>query len=202
MPTLTDKMIRKQNFDEENLRKARMKMANNVLNAALAQYGLVKGQPVKRHKRTDPRTGRKFVAGRGGTGAPKKVLAEGQTVDPGRIGEEAGKSLGMVDMQSLNPAAFVPEDSPFNPDMMETMIRNLENATTEKLQQMANDLFMQPRSLERGFLAELMVKEILRRGIVDKSEIEKQVDGLKQKQAQQKEKEKATNANESRGKPD
>jgi hypothetical protein len=129
------------------------------------QYGLVKGQSVKRHKRTDPRTGQKFVAGRGGVGSPVSVLAEGKTVSPGKVAGEAGNILGVGDLESINPEKFMPEGTIYHPETLQTIIRNLENATVDQLTTMFNELFTQPSSRERGILAELMLKEIFQRGI-------------------------------------
>lgn len=139
-------------------------------NQEIKQYGLVKGQSVKRHERTDPRTGRKFVAGQGGTGAPDKVLAEGKTVSPGKVAKEAGDTLGVSSLESINPEKFMPEGTVYDPDTLQTIIRNLENATSEQLRNMANDLFLQESSRERGILAELMLKEIMQRGMIKEPE--------------------------------
>jgi len=165
------------------------------IDAVLAQYGLVKGQHVARHIRKDPRTGGAFVAGQsGGSGSPEAVMAEkrtvapnppmtastGKTRSPGLV-KEMGDLIGTGEDNMLNPAAFTPENSVDNPDTLETIIRNLENATVEEIEEMANELFLLQRSQTRGRLAELMLKEILRRGLVKESEMEAEANEMKGK---------------------
>jgi hypothetical protein len=63
------------------------------------------------------------------------------------------------------------------------VLRNLELATSEELETMANDLFKMPKHRERGYLAELMLKEIMRRGFPE-SEGEKMLNDMKDKDAE------------------
>jgi hypothetical protein len=157
-------------------RRAKMKRVNEMLNRALGTYGLQKGQHVKKHTRTDPRTGKKITAGRqGGTGSAKEVIGQGKTVAPQLQGDSVGTTL-KADIEGI-----IPETSVFNPDTLEIVIRNLENSTVEDLTTMADDLFKQPQTMSRGILAELMLKEILRRGLVEKSELENKMDKEKEK---------------------
>ena len=201
------KYEKEQLKEQYKQRLERIRTANEVLNKhvrkEIEQYGLVKGQKVAKHERRTS-AGKPFVAGQGGTGSPDTVLAEGKTVSPGKIAKDAGsKTLGIQGDEVVSPAAIIDKDSIHNPDTMQTIIRNLENATQEKLQQMANDLFKQPRTRDRGVLAELMLKEILRRGLEDKSESEKKMEDISKQQrdvqvkqkenaVKEKEKEKAT----------
>lgn len=164
--------------------------------AIIEQYGLLKGQHVGRHTRKDPRTGSTFVAGqRGGSGSPESVLAEHKTVAPnspvsaatgGKVRSpglvaEMGDLVGTGEENTMNPAAFTPEMSIDNPDTLETVIRNLENATVEEITGMANDVFSLQRSQTRGRLAELVLKEIIRRGLVKESEMEAEANEMKDK---------------------
>jgi hypothetical protein len=195
----------------KQLRQDQLRRANQVLGRLIEQYsnktvdvensGLVKGQHVAKHVRRDPRTGSNFVAGVGGSGSPEKVLAEGKTVAPGGAG--GAKPVGVGQMPGIE-TGMPKENTVYNPETMEKIIRNLENATVENLQQMANDLFTQPRSRQRGVLAEMMLREILQRGLVEKSSAEKETDEIngkkkeieqeqKDKEAKDKEKEKSAN---------
>jgi hypothetical protein len=161
-----------------------------------AVFGLVKGQHVSRHARIDPRTGQHFVAGGKASGSPETVLAEHKT--SASIGGSGGggkpstgkhnmlKTPTAVDGPGTDAGAGISGDimekqgTIYDPDMLETVIRNLENAKVADLQSMTNDLFMQPRCMQRGIIAELMLKEIMRRGIVEKSETENAMDSVKQ----------------------
>lgn len=142
----------------------------------IESFGLVKGQHVATHVRKDPRTGRKFVAGKGGVGSPEKVLVDGKTVAPNI--KKVGDKVGVGGSPMVDPSSFMPEESVYNPDTMQTIIKNLELATSEELTTMANDLFKMPKHRDRGFLAELMLKEVLRRGI-PKSDSEKEIKEIK-----------------------
>jgi hypothetical protein len=182
----------KKKLEFTKLVEARMKQTD----AIIEQYGLLKGQHVGRHTRKDPRTGSTFVAGqRGGSGSPESVLAEhktvapnspvsaatgGKTRSPGLVAE-MGDIVGTGEENMMNPAAFTPEMSIDNPDTLETVIRNLENATVEEITGMANDVFSLQRSQTRGRLAELVLKEIIRRGLVKESELEAQTNDMEKK---------------------
>ena len=148
---------------KESIRLENIRRANEILEELRIneQYGLVKGQRVKRHTRTDPRTGKKFVAGGGGTGSPESVLVEGKTVSASGIDvvSPGGKVQGIFS-----------KDSIFDPDVLQTVIKNLENSRPQELEEMGNDLFDLPLSIEKGYLSELLLKEIIRRGIVGVNE--------------------------------
>jgi hypothetical protein len=116
---------------------------------ALATYGLQKGQHVASHERMDPRTGQKFKAGRGGSGSPRAVLGEGRTVAPTSALDKMGDRVGDGDSSDLmNIADIVPKGDIDNPDMLETIIRNLELATVAEIETMANDAFTLPVPVE------------------------------------------------------
>jgi hypothetical protein len=174
---------------EIKLTKEQLKMVSSRLNKLVSEnFGLVKGQHVAKHTRRDPRTGGTFVAGAGGSGSPERVLAERKTVSPVKretLGPESQDS-NMNDIRTTSSTSIE------NPEIMELVIRNLHNAKLEDLQQMANDLFMQPRTKSRGILAELMLKEILLRGMVDKGPVEEEMDNInaEKTQLEQKQKEK------------
>lgn len=186
------------------------KHRKNNENINVENYGLAKGQSVARHVRKDPRTGKSFVAGRGGSGSAETVMAEHKTVAPNIAALTTQPDPNGI---SVNVEAAIPEDSIHNPATLEQIIRNLHNATYEKIQQMANDLFTQPRSRSRGVLAELMLKELLLRGPGGKSDAENEKESMetdlkekqdkaeeiqakqKEKETKQKEKEKNVNAN-------
>ena len=128
------------------------------------------------HERLDPRSGQKFKAGKGGSGSPKAVMGEGRTVAPRSALDKMGDRVGEGDAGDLmNIADIVPKGDIDNPDMLETIIRNLELATVAEIEAMANDAFTLPESRTRWRLAELILKEILRRGLVEKNELEKKM---------------------------
>jgi hypothetical protein len=151
-------------------------------------FGLVKGQHVSRHTRVDPRTGSNFVAGGKATGSPESVLVEKRTSSPlGAMKPGLGASSGAPnvdgpgsDSGGVAGEIMDKEGTIYDPDMIETVIRNLENAKVADLQTMVNDLFMQPRCMQRGIIAELILKEIMRRGLAQKSEAEEQMDAVSQ----------------------
>lgn len=181
MENLEDK--KKEFFDNckiESMDYNRVVEANEILNAALATYGLMKGQHVAGHERMDPRTGLKFKAGQGGTGSPKKVLGEGKTVAPRGTMSKLGDRIGEGSAADLmNIADIVPKSDIDNPDMLETIIRNLELATVDEIETMANEMFFMQESRTKGRLAELILKEVLRRGLVEKNSLEKQMEETK-----------------------
>lgn len=154
-------------------------------------YGLVKGQHVTRHSRIDHRTGQRFVAGGKASGSAESVMAEGRTSAPAggggkpSTGNHAMSKVPTIDGPGSDSGSNLAGDlmekegTIYDPDTLETVIRNLENAKVADLQQMVNDLFTQQRCMQRGIIAELILKEIMRRGLVDKSESEKQMDDVK-----------------------
>jgi hypothetical protein len=197
----------------EEIRRKRLKIAKESLDELVhSQYGLVKGQSVAKHTRYNPQTGTTFTAGQGGSGSPEAVLKEGRTVSAaGTVGRAHGTSGNSETMIPQDPSETMPEGSVYNPETLEKIIRNIHNATVEELMTMANQLFTQPRCRQRGIIAELMLTEILSRGLVEKGEVEKQMEGLQEEKAdvesenkdkemkaqkQQKEKEKSANVSQ------
>lgn len=163
-------------YTAENIRMEVLEDAIEILNAALKTYGLMRGQHVASHERHDPRTGGTFKAGSGGTGSPKRVMGEGKTVAPARTLDRIGDRAGIGGVGDLaNIADIVPESDIDNPDMLETIIRNLELAKVAEIEAMANDAFMLPESRTKGRLCELILKEVLRRGLVEQNELEKKM---------------------------
>ncbi len=165
------------------------------LERTIEGFGLMKGQKVKRHIRTDPRTGQKIVAGTGGTGSPESVLAEGKTVAP-NIQNQLGDAIG--ESAFVNPEALLPETSIRHPSTMETIVKNISKADSAKLTEMFNTLFEQEPSEDRGFMAELMLKEVARRGFPE-SGVEEELNEKKQQEEEEKKKEKEKNDNDKRG---
>jgi hypothetical protein len=180
--------LARESYKQENDRLERYDYISKVLNSAVEQYGLMRGQQVKKHVRKDPRTGQRFVAGQGGSGSPRSVLGQGQTVAGNirNVGELAGKMKdGFLDQEKIH----------VSPDDLQTVLKNLENSSEQELQTMAEDLLQQPPSRKRGTYAELWMKEVLRRGLLAKVTMEKEKE-KQEKEEKQKEKEKQKKEND------